>query len=256
MTTREGSRFRVGLPAIFHTSAGDETCTAHDLSRTGVRVEGALRPPEASSAIVTITGVGGDLKLRIKVRVARIDACEGDGQLRLGLEFGELSDNQRQTLEALIARAMEGGAPAPLEELTETSKPEEIRAALERIQLPHRIALAQRAQPREREILRHDPQSQVLEALARNPNLSGREVRALLRNVQLPTSVLEVLAKEPRWKADPDVLIQVATHPRVSVTLAQRILDGLPLDAKRKALQRPGLPDVLRSKLLSEPRRR
>jgi hypothetical protein len=161
-----------------------------------------------------------------------------------------LADETRTKLEDLLARCMEAQSPAPLETLLPGAPPHEVRRVLDTIPLPHRIALAAHAGPREREFLRQDQHPQVLESLARNPNLLMAEARVIAANPLLAPSTLDVLAADPRWARDEELRVAVATHPRVPMPLAERIVKDLPQPALRKILHRPSTNPAIREKVV------
>ena len=249
-SSRRHSRFRAGLPAVVHDGAGDHPCVAHDLSRTGVLLEGDL-PCEVGSTINLLLRIPqGGLNVPIRGRVVRVQAASGDEARISAVEFGDLRPAERDALERILARVIEGYAPAPLESIRPNTPPREIRKTLKEIPLPHRIALAARARPKEREILRHDPHPQVLEALARNPNLLRSEARSLAEVPTLLPSTLEILAADPRWTADVELQVRIVAHARTPVMLAGRIVDRLPAPALRTVLGRASLPATVRATVL------
>ena len=128
----------------------------------------------------------------------------------------------------------------------------EIRDALEQIPLAHRVALAMRATQREREFLLHDGKPQVLEALARNPNLRIEQVRSLAGNALLLSSTLELLAKNERWIHDDSVKIQIVTHRNVPVPLATSLVEKMNARTLRKVVQKPTLHHSLRTRLMRQ----
>lgn len=253
MSRSQGSRaprFHAALVAVLESPSGDLECEALDLSRTGALLEGGLPANLGDPVTVRIRSRAGDLEGRFAGKIARIEPDSDGGGQRIGVEFTGLGPEQGRILESLLGRLMEGLNPGSLQSLRPGAPSHEIRKALEAIPLAHRIALAARGGPREREILRHDMQPQVLESLARNPNLLQSEALSLASNPQTISSTLEVLAADPRWAADWDIRVHVASHPRVPVALAERIVAGLPASALRKALARPSLLPALRDRIL------
>jgi hypothetical protein len=249
---RESSRFLAGLQGILHLDGGDPSCEAFNLSRSGVLLRGAPELPIGREVRLTLKSGSGDLALTVDGRVVRVADPLDEGERSMGVEFVAIAEADRPTLEALIARVVEGVAPASLQSVSPQSSVAEIRRALEAISLGHRIALAARAMPREREILIHDPQLQVIDALARNPNLLPNEVRSLLRNKSLLPHTLDAIARDQRWRTDEAVQVMIATHPNVSLTLAQRLVDSLGPSGKRKVLQSSGLKSALRARLIKK----
>ncbi len=248
---RRTARFLAALPATVYEPGGSEfSCEALNLNRESVLLRGNLPRPEGREIRFAIRSVAGDLELPLTGHVARV-AKEEDGCLAIGVRFDEVPEARRPTLEALIARVVEGQAPAALETLTVASSPGEIRAALDKIPVPHRIALAMRAMAQERAWLRHDANPKVLEALARNPNTNIREIKELVRMPDHLPTTLAAIADDVRWKRDDELKVMVATHPRVTLRVAEKLVASMDAKTRQKTLQTPGLHPALRAKLLA-----
>ncbi len=245
-----GFRFQAGLPADLFDGQTAHPCRAHNLSRSGVLLVGELGHPKGPDVEFAIKTPAGDLEQRFIGRVTRVEAGPETGQTQVAVEFLALDLDQKQNLEVLLARVMEGMAPASLESLRPGAPPHEIKQALESVPLAHRISLAARAGPRERELLRQDPHPTVLESLARNPNILAVEVRALLGVVHVMSSTIEVIAADLRWSKDEEIQVLLATHPHVPFPLAERIAAGLGRPALKKVLARPTLNPLIRDKIV------
>ena len=245
---QRASRFLAGLPAWLHEGGTAASCEAFDVSRGGVRLIGHLARPETREVEVTLQSVKGDLTVRVPARIVRYEGTPPDAVV--ALEFSGLESEQMRKIEALVARVVEGMNPAPLKALTPASTPAEIKAVLERVPLAHRIGLAKRAMSQERGYFRHDPNPRVLEALCRNPNTNIREIRELARlRHHLPTAI-EAMARDPRWQRDDELHVTLATHPRVTLDTAERLIEGMDPRTRQKTLETPGLNPALRMKLL------
>jgi hypothetical protein len=249
---RGSSRFLAGLSATMHYRGLNYDCVVETLSRTGLLLSGDLPWPEDSEVRTALVSTAGDLKLEFMGRVAHVFRDEESRRTRVGLEFGELSDRQRSVLSSITARVVEGMDPAPLRRLGQAAPLKEIRAALEEIAIPHRVALAQRAQLTDRRFLIHDTNLQVLEALVRNPLISMMEIKKLARMPQLLPSTIEIIAEDRRWATDEELQVVLATHPRVNVQVAEAIVDRMNIRAVRKVMRAPGLNPLLRQKLLNK----
>jgi hypothetical protein len=247
---RDEARFAASFPAVVHIGDLEHPCLALDLSRSGALVIGDLPEPDESELELSVRTPAGDREVRVAARVAYAGEHERTGKRRLGLQFGDLSDAQREALDALISRAAEGMAPASLEELNDGASLIEIREALSRIPLAHRVALARRALPRDRGFLRHDPEPQVLEALARNPSMVLPEIITLTRNPTLLPSTLEIIANDPRWAQSDELKIQIATHPRTTFMVADRVVARLGDLVLQRVIHRPGLHPAVREKVM------
>ena len=242
-----GTRFAAGLPAVLHLQKNDYECVAYNLSRSGALVVGRFPSLAGYRVEVTIRHPQGGLSVRLAGRVVRAEHEEGDDHL--ALEFMELDAAKQDKLEILLARVIEGLSPAPIEALRPGAPVHEVRRALEQVPLPHRISLATRATPREREFLCQDMHPQVLEALVRNPNLRLPEARSLATVPHLQPSTLELLSRDTRWVNDEEINCAIVAHPRTPLVLAMKIVDKLKPPAIKKLIQRPGVPPSIRTQL-------
>lgn len=248
---RAHNRFSSRTAARLHLPEEDVAVEVEDLGRGGARISGDR--PSSLSRIVDITlgarDFGGDVRLR--ARVTRRVAPGGDGRWRAALEFLDLQPDQLKGIERLIERAIGvPAAPAGIEGLRPGATPREVHQVLEAIPLPHRIALARRANAKEREVLRQDFHPAVLDALARNPNLLPEEAALLVQSPYLLPATLEAMALDVRWSREEEVRYQLASHPRTPFLLAEKLLAGLSEESLRAAIRRPGLPPALRDRIL------
>jgi len=211
---------------------------------------GQIPWPSENEVDITLKSPTGDLELVLRGRSARLKEDDQGRGTQLALEFVEFTDPQREALEVLLSRVIEGHTPGPLETLRPGAPPHEVRKALEAVPLAHRIALAARATtPRERDLYRQDPHPTVLESLARNPSLLSAEARALASIPHLLPSTLEILAHDPRWTGDEEIRILLASHPRAALPLAERLVADLKPPVLKKIMQRSGVNPILRDKL-------
>lgn len=245
-----GSRFSAGVEAVLHLRNNDIQCRAHNISRTGTLITGVLPPTIDLSVQVTFRLPQGGFETRLPAHLVRLGGENENGERELALEFDSLEGKDHEDLGILVARVVEGSHPGPIELLKPGAPAHEIRAALEQVPMAHRIALAARAKPRERELLLHDTKPQVLEALARNPGLLVQQARELAANRELLGTTLEVLARDPRWATDEELQIRIVTHPRVPLPLAEKMTKTMTTATLRKLVQRPGVPPLLRNQLM------
>jgi hypothetical protein len=247
---RKAQRFAASLPAVLHERGRDYPCDALNLSRTGVLLVGALPEPGSPDVELTLQTPTADLELRLFARLAHRGRDDESGETKLGVQFLNLDPSQAEAIDQMVARVVEGMAPAALDGLDRGASLAECRAALEKIPLAHRIILARRAQVREREVLRHDADPQVLEALARNPSIVLPEIIALLRMHSLLPSTVEIIANDSRWAHSDEARILVATHPRASFTTADRAVARLSDMLLQRVVHRPGLNPAVREKVM------
>lgn len=245
---RRSARFAAGVPAVLHYRDQDHDCRAHNLSRSGTQLVGEFPRPTEQDVRVTLRSGAGDLSLEVVGRVAHV-TDEGDEGISVGIEFRTPDPSRAAVLESLVNRVVEGRAPAPLRDLDPSAPRHEVIAVLEQIPLHHRVALALRALPKERGFLLLDPQLQVLEALARNPNLTRAEIVKLVRMPNLLPTTIEIMAKDIRWAKDEEFQVLIATHPRAPLLVAEKVVDSLKELTQIKVLRTPGLNPVLRDKL-------
>jgi len=247
---RAAERFKASLPARLLHDGKQHPCAAHDLSRSGVLLTGQLPSPESPDVEVIITTVGNDLELRVTAALVHVQQDES-GETKLGLQFQDLNAKQKETVELMVYRVMEGMAPAALEALSKKASSGEIRQALDSIPLPHRIMLARRGELKERTLMRNDSNPAVLEALARNPKILMPEILALARVRHLAPSTVTFMADDQRWTGNEELKILLATHPRVTFLTAEKIVASLSEAALQRLLRRSGLQPGVRTKLMA-----
>lgn len=253
--TRRATRFAAGVPAVLRWAGREFPCEAENLSRSGALLTGDLPLQAGPDVALSLASGAGDLRVSLGARVQRASVEEG-GQVQLGVEFGEVGSGERETLESLVSRVVEGLLPASLASLPRGAPPQQVRSALEQVPVAHRASLALRGVAREREILLQDTDPQVLDGLARNPNLTPPEARTLLRARQLLPRTLEMLGRESRFAAVEELKILIACHPNTPFSAAERLINSLTPDGKKRALRQPGLNPELRFKLARQSRRK
>lgn len=247
--SRQGYRFRIGIPAEVQIDGRAIACEAQNLSRSGVLLVGQFPPIEAETLELVLKAPAGNLTVQLSGRVIRVEPDgDGDGP-SVALEFVGMDDSRRETLDVLLARMIQAPAATPFDDLKPGAPPQEIKKALEAIPLPQRIALSSRATVKEREYLRSDIHPAVLEALVRNPGLTVAEARAIATSTYLISGTLDALASDPRFRDDEDLRIAIASHPRVSMATAERVTANFKVPQLKKLLAKPGLNQVLREKL-------
>jgi hypothetical protein len=249
---RGKSRFLAALPAVLHHDGEDLPCSADDLSRSGVLLQGKMPLPESPDIETTISTPTGDRSTRVMGHVMHAHADPESGEVRLGVQFEILSDEQADTIDLIVSRVVEGMAPAALSGVDPKASLGEIRLALGKITPAHRMTLAGRCGLNERAILKHDPDPHVLEALARNPNINLHEIKSLLRRSDLLPSTLEIIADDIRWRSDEELKIAIATHTRVTFTTADKIVRQMSDLAIARLIQRPGLQPGVKQKLMTK----
>jgi hypothetical protein len=247
---RDDHRFGTALRATVRFRGRVFACSASDLSRGGVLLVGEFPEPDRPEVDLTVATPGGDLELQTGARVAYVKHNAESGQTRLGVQFPALQASQRETLEALVSRVVEGMAPPSLQELQDGASDAEIRSALAKIPLAHRVSLARRGHSKEREILRNDADPQVLEGLARNPNITLPEMITLTRMQSLLPSTMEIIAKDQRWSRSDELKIQIATHPRASFEVVDKLISSISDLLLQRVIHRPGLNPAVREKVM------
>ena len=225
-------------------------CDAQNLSRSGVLLSGPVPTPSSDTVAVTLKAPMGSLEVHLAARVIRVEADPSSGDLQIALQFVDSDDAQKQALEDLLARLMQQGQNSgPFDGLTPGTPAHEVKKALEAIPLAQRISLAARASLKEREYLRLDTNTAVLESLVRNPNLIVAEARAIAVSPHLTPGTIDILAHDSRFKGDEELRMVLATHPRVPVATAEALTADFKSPQIRKLLAKPGVSQALRDKL-------
>jgi hypothetical protein len=246
---RQGYRFRTGVRAEIQDNGRTFACEAQNISRSGVLLVGDLPALSSDTVDLALHAPTGNLTVPLRGRVIRCQPSAGEKSMSVALEFVDMDDSRRDAVEVLLARLLEAPAVAPLEGLKPGATPQEIKAALEAIPLPQRIALSSRTGLKDREYLRFDTNPAVLEALAHNPNLGVVEARGLAGSTFLMPGTLDSLANNPRFKDDEELRMAIAVHPRVSISTAEKVTASLKVPQIKKLLGKPGLNQTLREKL-------
>ena len=246
---RTKRRFRAGMPAVIRIAGQVHDAVAEDLGLESVSLYGDFALPEGDRVEVTLRSVAGDLRLSTTARLMGAVRDEDHGETHLSLRFERLDGEQSTVLGDMVSRVVEGVHAAALQSLPPGAGPDLVRRALDLIPLAHRIQLARKALPREREFLRQDPTPPVLDALARNPNLTLPEARQLARCRLILPATVEYIANDPRWRRDEDLKILIASHPRVSLQIAEKLALELDLQGLRKLLLTTGVSDPLKAKI-------
>lgn len=212
---------------------------------------GALPPPVQERVDLTLKDRSGSHQARLTGRVIRATADEASSSMSLAIEFVDMDEVRRDDLEILLARLLESGAaPGPFDALKPGASPLEVKKVLEGIPLPQRLNLASRAALREREFLRQDTNAAVLDALIRNPNLVLAEARAIAGLPFLSPPSIESLASDSRFLGDEELLIALASHPKIAPPALDRLMTQLKMPQLRRLLARPNLTPALRDRLL------
>jgi hypothetical protein len=250
MASDRKTRFKAGIPAMVHYRGRDYTCTAHDLSRTGVLLIGGIPWPADEIVKFRLDTPQGDKHLEFTGRVARVSEDNEQNGTALALEFDSITREERLELEAVLQRLIEKPAPGLLSGINPGSPARDIHNALDQIPVAERTSLALRAlKPPDREILLHETHPLVLDSLARNPHLLETELLALLQNIHLMSRTLEQIAANGRFKDKPDVLIGIICHVRTPLPLAEKLLPQLSKPKLILLRQKPNLHANLRNKL-------
>jgi len=248
--SRQGYRFRIGVAAEVQAGGSAVSCEAQNLSRSGVLLAGKFPASPGETLEITLKPPTGNLTVFLTGRVIRVEPAPEHGGVTVAIEFVNMDDARRDALDVLLARLLEAPpAGTSFESLKPGSPPLEIKRALEGIPLPQRIALATRAGAKEREFLRLDTNPAVLEALVRNSGLTVAEARLVATSVYLMSGTLDALANDGRFKDDEELRMVIATHPRVSMTTAEKVTANFKLEQLKKLLAKPGLNQLLREKL-------
>jgi len=248
--SRQGYRFRIGIPAEIQLGGGAVACEARNLSRSGVLLVGEFPSIEADVLEVVLKAPTGSLTVGLCGRVIRVAPDAGGDGLSVALEFIDMDSARRETLDMILARMIEAPTASAFDDLKPGATPQEIKKVLEAIPLPQRIALSSRATVKEREYLRSDTHPAVLEALVRNPGLTVAEARVIAGSTYLISGTLDALSNDPRFRDDEDLRIAIASHPRVSMVTAERVTADFKAPQLKKILAKPGLNQLLREKLV------
>jgi hypothetical protein len=86
----------------------------------------------------------------------------------------------------------------------------------------------------------------------RNPNILLPEILALARVRHLSPATVTWMAEDPRWAANEELKILLATHPRVTFATAEKLVTTMSEAALRRVIRRPGLQQGVRKRLMAK----
>ena len=249
---RKGYRFPAGVPATFQDDGRTVECVAVNVSRSGALLSGTFPVPGSDRLEVTLKTPNGSYSVLLPVRIIRVDSEPSTGESRLAVEFDGIDAARQDAVEVFLARLLESQPATTLDGIKPGASTLEIKKALEGIPLTQRVTMAQKADTKQRELLRQDTHVAVLDALIRNSNFTVAEARALSASPYLQSGSIDLMANDPRFRNDDELRVALATHPKVSPFTAERLTSGLKPPEIRKLLARPGLSPALRDKLLKK----
>lgn len=251
LSGRVATRFETCLPAQIKLPGEQIACESVNLSRSGALLTGRFPLPLDSPLELTLMSSSQDVEFRVKARIARVLRNDDGTASGVGIEFLAADDTGQPGLEAILSRVVEGCGSGALEGINPMSRPEEVRVALSKMALTHKVTLSMRASALERRYLRRDGNPKVLEALARNPSSNIEEVLSLARMHQILPTSLGYMVNDHRWSNSEELMIVIASHPKATLQQAEKAAGRLNDRAMDRLLQRPNLDVALRTKLLS-----
>jgi hypothetical protein len=94
--------------------------------------------------------------------------------------------------------------------------------------------------------LLHDPNPEVLASLLANPHLQETHVRVLVHRADVPTAILESIAREPRWIRSEPVRLGLVQHPHTPRLDALTLLRQLFVFDLVRVCMHPAAPPEIR----------
>lgn len=98
---------------------------------------------------------------------------------------------------------------------------------IQKLNTSEKMRLATRAGHAERKILLRDPSPQVHMGLLSNPHVEDSEVLELVRSRRTVGSILQRIAKDPKWSGNYEIRLAVVRHPQTPTPLAVDLLRRL-----------------------------
>ena len=246
---RVAPRVSVRLKVELHNQGDPATARTVNLSRGGVLVRGDFPPLLEHPIKLTVKSPHDPDGVPLRAELRRLLPSPYPAEDDLALEFVDLSDFQRDSLERLVARAFEGrfGLPRELRGIEPGSTA--ARRILNEMPIKDRLAVALRGDRPERRHLASDPDTRIVEALTRNPKLDAHEARRLVARRDLGTAALRRLASQLRFVQDPDVRRGLLAHPRSDDTTLEAAIAHANTREIRDALRKPSISEVARKRL-------
>ncbi len=113
-----------------------------------------------------------------------------------------------------------------------------------------RFRLATKATRTERQILLRDNSPQVLLGLLSHPRLENKEVLELVKSTQATGAMMERVASNRKWMANPEIQLAIVKSPKTSPPLAIKLLDALRTGDLRTLAKSSALREQVRSAAL------
>jgi hypothetical protein len=114
--------------------------------------------------------------------------------------------------------------------------------------LGEKIALAKIPQRGIVKAVRRMDSVEVLKALLRNSALVEEDVLFILHYPNLPSQVLDAVARSPKWRPRPAVCYGLIRHPRTPQSTAFRLLASMPQKELRELASNSQVPRPLRDR--------
>jgi hypothetical protein len=125
-----------------------------------------------------------------------------------------------------------------------------LKEGFEDMRLGDRVALARMATPAVIALLLQQSDPRILEAVLLNPRLKEEDLLRQLRSETVSATLLDEVARAPRWKDQYGVRLGLVLQPKTPLALALSQVSGLvPRDLQRVA-QTPGLKPLLQAAAL------
>jgi len=190
--------------------------------------------PEPFATFTFTALVQGGLDLNF--HATAVQTFHQDGAFEAAFQFADWNEDLNQRLEAMLRQtlkdeSLEDYTSGPVEagEYLGTSPIFRIRE----LDAPQRIQLASKADRAERVILSRDTMAPVLLNLLSNPQVDSENVLAITKSPYASPDILQRVASDRRWLASADIRIALVRNPKTPTTIAQRLLETLPLNELR-----------------------
>lgn len=149
-----------------------------------------------------------------------------------GNDSQDLSPKEENLIRAALEEG-EGDSALPRELVAEDRRepsPERLENLYQRVMkmgVPQKIRLAMLGNQDARNLLIHDSNKVVSQAVLRSPKITENEVQSFAQQKSLPLEILAAIARNKIWMKNYQVKLALAANPKTPLTTSIKLLDHL-----------------------------
>jgi uncharacterized protein (TIGR02266 family) len=215
---------RVNLPVLVSFATSSFTVNSYmlDLSEGGIFLHTVHTSEVGDTGTLRFRCSYFDEPFTLRARVVRVvrpDEATGGRRHGMGLQFLELTEQDRRRLHGLVEGVQSGSVVAAIRRGIKESQLG-IDAVLRGKPTDQKMMLALHANNQEIDALLKDGNPSVLIRMLDCPNLSTHHIQRMLRNRNMPTRVLSAIRREGKWLTSEELRWLFCIHPAAMLSEA------------------------------------